>query len=78
MSMMDRGEDISRLRVGFQSVFLLFDPALIREVLMDDKRRFTKTTRGYEKLRILLGDGLVTSEGDFWLRQRRIAQPAFR
>ncbi|MEE2788036.1 MAG: cytochrome P450 [Myxococcota bacterium] len=78
MAMMNRGEDLARLRVGVQSMFLLYHPEHIRTVLMDDQRRFVKTTRGYEKLRILLGNGLVTSEGDFWLRQRRIAQPAFR
>ena len=31
----------------------------------------------YNKLRTVLGNGLLTSEGDFWLRHRRIAQPAF-
>lgn len=36
-----------------------------------------KQARGYDVLRKLLGNGLVTSEGDFWRRQRRIAQPAF-
>jgi len=45
---------------------------------MDDADVYQKTTRGYEKLRRLVGNGLLTSSGDFWLRQRRIAQPAFR
>ena len=56
---------------------LLFEPKEIRRVLVDDEHLYGKTTRGYDVLRLVLGDGLVTSEGDFWLRQRRIAQPAF-
>ena len=66
-----------RLRIGPVSAFFLFEPTDIRRVMMEDSTQYTKTTRGYEKLRLLLGNGLVTSEGDFWLRQRRIAQPAF-
>jgi len=37
----------------------------------------TEQTRGYQKSRLVLGDGLVTSEGELWQRQRRIATPAF-
>jgi cytochrome P450 len=46
-------------------------------VLQDQSKHFSKQTRGYAVLRRLLGNGLVTSEGEFWLRQRRIAQPGF-
>jgi cytochrome P450 len=77
MKLMQRGERMSRVRLGVKSGFFLFEPTDIRRVLMDAGNVYTKTTRGYEKLRILLGNGLVTSDGDFWLRQRRIAQPAF-
>ena len=66
-----------RLRIGPVSAFFLFEPTDIRRVMMEDSSQYTNTTRGYEKLRLLLGNGLVTSEGDFWLRQRRIDQPAF-
>ena len=50
--------------------------------LHDAARRFGdvvyfKSGRVYNKLRTVLGNGLLTSEGGFWLRQRRIAQPAF-
>lgn len=52
-------------------------PTDVQTVLQDPQHVFTKNTRGYQKLRSFLGDGLVTSDGEFWRRQRRIAQPAF-
>lgn len=58
-------------------VFLLYNPDALYHVLVKNASNYYKGTRGYEKLRHLLGNGLVTSEGDFWRRQRRIAQPAF-
>jgi cytochrome P450 len=37
----------------------------------------TKDVATFGTLRLILGNGLFTSDGDFWLRQRRLAQPAF-
>jgi cytochrome P450 len=51
-------------------------PELAREVLVVRGREFTKS-RALKRARVLLGNGLLTSEGDFHLRQRRMAQPAF-
>ena len=56
--------------------FLLNDPDFIREVLVTRSKSFAKG-RGLEKARTLLGTGLLTSEGDFHRRQRRLIQPAF-
>ncbi len=58
-------------------IFVANSPALAEEVLINKARIFRKTTHGYQVMRQVLGDGLITSEGDHWLRQRRIAQPAF-
>jgi cytochrome P450 len=69
--------DIVRVRLGHQPAYFLSGPREIKRVLVDDADGYAKTTRGYELLRLILGNGLVTSEGDFWLRQRRIAQPGF-
>lgn len=66
------------MKVGWARIFLVNDPAAVRRVLVDNVGPYRKRTRGYGKLRKSLGNGLVTSEGEFWLRQRRIAQPAFR
>ena len=68
---------VVRFEFPMVTAHLLAHPDHVERVLVKDHRLFTKRTRGYEKLRMFLGNGLVTSEGDFWLRQRRIAQPAF-
>jgi cytochrome P450 len=55
---------------------LLVDPSAIEEVLVRKKKHFIKG-RATRALGALLGNGLLVSEGDFWRRQRRLAQPAF-
>ena len=71
--------DVARLRfpVKPHTAHLLRHPDHVRHVLIDNVKNYGKQTRGYQKLRGILGAGLVTSEGDFWKRQRRIANPAF-
>jgi cytochrome P450 len=56
--------------------FLLNDPALIEELLVVRSGAFIKS-RGVQRLERLLGKGLLTSNGAFHLRQRRLVQPAF-
>jgi cytochrome P450 len=68
--------DIVTFRFGPRRVYLLNHPDLIEQVLVTDARHFHKH-QGLQLFKVLLGNGLVTSEGDFWLRQRRLAQPAF-
>src|SRR5262245_3198318 len=69
--------DMVRVRFGPMWYVFLQHPDHIKHVLVDNHRNYDKQTRGYDKLKLVLGNGLVTSEGDFWRRQRRIAQPAF-
>jgi cytochrome P450 len=68
--------DVVRLRFMGQTFYLLSHPDLIEYVLVENNRNFTKT-RILRRNRRLLGEGLLTSEGGFWRRQRRLAQPAF-
>src|SRR5215203_2261754 len=68
--------DVVKLRFMGQTFYLLSHPDLIEYVLVENNRNFTKT-RILRRNRRLLGEGLLTSEGDFWRRQRRLAQPAF-
>jgi len=68
--------DVVIIRFAFRKVFYIQHPDLIRHVLQENYRNYTKSLR-YEQFKYLLGNGLLTSEGDFWLRQRRLIQPAF-
>jgi cytochrome P450 len=68
--------DIAHFKVGREDVFLLNDPEMIKDVLVTHHQNFMKG-RGLEMTKRLLGDGLLTSEGEFHQRQRRLAQPAF-
>ena len=69
--------DVVALRFFNRRMHLLRHPEHVKYVLQDNPKNFTKQTIGYDRLREILGNGLVTSEGSFWLRQRRIMQPAF-
>lgn len=69
--------DVARFRLAHQNCYLIRDPEHIRHVLVENHENYGKQTLGYRKMSLFLGQGLVTSEGDFWRRQRRIAQPAF-
>ena len=71
----DQG-DIARFSALGQRIVVLSHPDDIRDVLVTNARVFHKG-RGLERARMLLGDGMLTSEDDLHLRQRRLAQPAF-
>jgi cytochrome P450 len=66
--------DCTMLRFGLKRIFFVNHPDLIEQVL--HSRNFTKHF-ALRMNRLLLGNGLLTSEGDFWLRQRRLIQPVF-
>jgi cytochrome P450 len=63
-------------KILFHHVVLLHDPADIREVLIDKAASFGKD-RTQKRMKILLGEGLITSDGETHKRARRIAAPAF-
>ncbi|MEO8030545.1 MAG: cytochrome P450 [Gemmatimonadota bacterium] len=68
--------DIAQIRLGGQPMVALSHPDQIRALLVTDHRLFAKG-RGLERAKRMLGQGLLTSEGEFHLRQRRLVQPAF-
>lgn len=65
------------LRIGLTRGHLVSDPALIRRVLLENYTNYGKHTPAFDAVRVVLGEGMLTSGGAFWKRQRRIAQPAF-
>jgi cytochrome P450 len=67
--------DCSTMLFGLKRILFVNHPSLIEQVL--HSRNFTKHY-ALRMNRLLLGNGLLTSEGDFWLRQRRLIQPVFQ
>src|SRR6185312_14528405 len=67
---------LASFRIGPRRVFLASGHELIEQVLVTDAKYYIKHF-GARAFKPVLGNGLVTSEGDFWLRQRKLAQPAF-
>jgi len=56
--------------------YVIHHPDDIKRVMLSNHRNYTKG-EGMDRVKILLGNGIMTSEGDFWRRQRRMMQPAF-
>src|SRR6476646_10970254 len=70
--------DVVRARFLYVHAYFLFNPSDIETLLTTDAKNYRKagSLRSPFFAR-LVGNGLVTSEGEFWRRQRRLAQPAF-
>jgi cytochrome P450 len=68
--------DVVRMEAWPLVVHLLFAPDDIKYVLQENNRNYWKGNL-VGRVKPLIGEGLFTSEGDFWRRQRRLAQPAF-
>ncbi len=73
---MARHGDIAEIRIASERVVLLSHPDDIKTLLVTNQRNFIKG-RALERTKTLIGEGLLTSEGEFHMRQRRLAQPAF-
>jgi cytochrome P450 len=69
--------DVSRYQLGPIRSHLIAHPDGVRQVLQENVKNYTKDHISYGIVRWIAGNGLLTSQGDFWLRQRRLAQPAF-
>jgi cytochrome P450 len=68
--------DIYQVKIPTRKVVVITDPEWIKYVLVDNNKNYGKSF-AYDSIKLFLGNGLLTSEGEFWKRQRRLAQPAF-
>jgi cytochrome P450 len=70
--------DVYRVFAPSRGVFnyVINHPDDIKRVLLTNHRNYTKG-EGMDRVKILLGNGIMTSEGAFWRRQRRMMQPSF-
>lgn len=75
-SIQQKHKDISAFRLGPSNVVFVIHPDLVAHVLHDNNRNYRKS-REYDVLKSVLGDGLVTSEGEEWQSIRRIINPVF-
>lgn len=69
--------DVVRTRFLVWNAYFVAHPDGVQHVLQSNHRNYNKEFIEYEKLSWIVGNGLLTSDGDFWLRQRRLAAPAF-
>ncbi|ADU32117.1 cytochrome P450 [Evansella cellulosilytica] len=77
-SLSEKYGTVSKFRLGpFQDVYLVNDPDLIKEILVSKQQSFIKS-RDIQSLKSIVGNGLLTSEKGFHLKQRRMIQPAFK
>jgi cytochrome P450 len=76
LEMLSKLGDVTTFRMGKMPVYLVNHPDLARDVLVVNAHKFIKG-RALQRAKNLLGEGLLTSEKEFHLRQRRLAQPAF-
>jgi cytochrome P450 len=70
--------DVVRFRLGPMIIHLVSHPDHIKHVLVTHQHNYNKATRSAAKIRSVTGEGLLTSNGEAWLRQRRLMQPAFQ
>ena len=68
--------EITQFNLGPHRVFMLNRPDFFQHVLVDNYRNYHKS-RFYKAVGPIFGNGLVTSDGETWKRQRQLAQPAF-
>jgi cytochrome P450 len=76
-SMREMHGDVVDVAIGPLAVTLVSHPDFVEDILITRSKLWRKDRFLQKNLRPVLGDGLLSSEGDFWRKQRRLAQPAF-
>ncbi|WP_396611170.1 cytochrome P450 [Haloferax sp. S1W] len=68
---------VAEYNIGGISFYQLSDPELVEHVLVQENQKYIKGELFQESLGTVLGEGLLTSEGEFWRQQRHLMQPSF-
>jgi len=68
---------IARLKLGPQVAFLISKPDYLKRVYLDHSKNYLKQTKAWKIFQLIFGQGLLTSEGELWRKQRRLMQPGF-
>ncbi len=69
--------DLVRFRVVDTYIYLANHPDYIKHILQDNNRNYGKATRALQIIKLISGENIFTSEGEFWLKRRRLMQPMF-
>jgi cytochrome P450 len=69
--------DIYNLNLGISKMLIVNHPRQLQHILVDHAQNYRKGGAMWDAVRAMLGNGLVVSEGSFWMRQRRMMQPQF-
>ncbi len=78
LKMHQRYGDVVRISFGVSSAYLLRRPEHAKHVLQDNHTNYDKRNFDYRVLKPIVGEGLLTSNGDHWRGQRKLIQPAFQ
>jgi cytochrome P450 len=68
--------DVTRQRLGPYVVYSVTHPEGVRRVLQGNYKNYSRG-KFYENFKLFFGEGLLTTDGEYWLRHRRMAQPLF-
>lgn len=76
LRMVREHDDLVRVRLGALNVYLIGHPEMAQQVLRDRSANYTRSGMN-EVMQLLLGQGLLTAEGEVWRMQRKLLQPLF-
>ena len=69
--------DVVRYRLGPMPIYQINSPEGVQHILQDNNQNYSKDSLNFGSVKKVFGNGLLSSHGEFWLRQRRLMQPVF-
>jgi cytochrome P450 len=68
---------VVRYRIAHLTIYQVNHPDGVLRILQTNSHNYSKEVSGFKALKLVLGNGLITSEGEYWRSQRRVIQPIF-